>query len=254
MDTIKPSEMKNDTIVTKETIHRLIKDIKQIMKNPLNDNGIYYIHDDTDMLKGYALIIGPSKTPYFGGNYLFELKYPSDYPHSPPSVTFYTNGDNIRLNPNLYKCGKVCISLLNTWHGDQWTSCQTISTVLLTLCTLLCKDPLLNEPGINNGHDDLQTYNEIIEYANIKIAICEVVDRKSCHCYDKFNKLYPYINEQFLKNFEALMQFVNSQPKKKKLIKTGIYTMSVVIDYRSLIGKLELCKQQIESNKIDIEK
>ena len=139
------------TFIAKDTINRLLKDIKQIYKNPLTENGIYYIHDDTDMLKGYALIIGPSVTPYFGGNYFFEFLYPNDYPHTPPKVTYCTNGNNIRFNPNLYTCGKVCISLLNTWRGEQWTSCQTISTVLLTLCTLLCKDPLLNEPGVNKG-------------------------------------------------------------------------------------------------------
>jgi len=30
-------------IVTKDTIHRLLKDIKSIIKNPLTENGIYYV-------------------------------------------------------------------------------------------------------------------------------------------------------------------------------------------------------------------
>ena len=51
------------TIVSKDTIQKLLKDIKDIYKNPLTDNGIYYAHDDTDMLKGYALIIGSTDTP-----------------------------------------------------------------------------------------------------------------------------------------------------------------------------------------------
>ena len=83
------------------------------------------------------MIVGPSETPYFGGFYFFEFKYPGDYPHSPPEVIYKTNGDNIRFNPNLYVNGKVCISLLNTWRGEQWTSCQTITTVLLNLCLFL---------------------------------------------------------------------------------------------------------------------
>ena len=53
--------------ISKDTINRLIRDVKQIIKSPLTDNGIYYIHDDVDILKGYAMIIGPSDTPYFGG-------------------------------------------------------------------------------------------------------------------------------------------------------------------------------------------
>ena len=103
--------------ISKNTMSRLIKDVRQILKNPLTENGIYYIHDDTDMMKGYALIIGPEDTPYFGGNYFFELDYPSDYPHSPPKVTYWTNGNNIRFNPNLYTSGNVCVSILNTWTG-----------------------------------------------------------------------------------------------------------------------------------------
>ena len=66
-------------VITKETISRLLHDVKHIMKYPLTDNGIYYIHDDEDMLKGYALIIGQEKTPYFGGNYFFEFNYSSKY-------------------------------------------------------------------------------------------------------------------------------------------------------------------------------
>jgi len=51
------------TFITKDTISRLLKDVKNILKNPLTENGIYYIHDDSDIMKGYALIIGPSDTP-----------------------------------------------------------------------------------------------------------------------------------------------------------------------------------------------
>ena len=254
MDTVKPNENKNDIIITKETINRLIKDIKQIMKYPLTDNGIYYVHDDTDMLKGYALIIGPSETPYFGGNYLFELNYPHDYPHSPPVVKFCTNGDNVRFNPNLYKCGKVCVSLLNTWRGDQWTSCQTISTVLLTLCTLLCKNPLLNEPGVSKTHKDFENYTEIVEYANVKIALCGIVGKDPLYYSDKFEMFYPFIKERFLANYDGLIELVKSKPVRIKVLKTGLYMMNVVIDYKSFVNKLESCKLQFESKKIDIEK
>ena len=84
-------QQNKNVIISKETISRLLRDVKNIIKNPLTDNGIHYIHDEVDMLKGYALIIGPSDTPYFAGNYLFELQYPTDYPHSPPVVTYHTN-------------------------------------------------------------------------------------------------------------------------------------------------------------------
>lgn len=231
------------TRISKETISRLLKDVKQIMKNPLTENGIYYIHDDTDILKGYALIIGPSDTPYFGGNYFFEFTYPADFPHSPPDVKYWTNGNNVRFNPNLYVCGKVCVSLLNTWRGDQWTSCQSISTVLLTLCTLLCKDPLLNEPGVEKGHRDMVAYDEIIQFANIDIAICDIVDKKQGVFVPFFENFYPFVRENFNKNFD---KFINFAEKKHKDLggeaadfKTGFYNMTIRADYGSLIYRLK---------------
>lgn len=239
------------TFISKETTMRLLKDVKHILKNPLTENGIYYIHDDSDMMKGYALIIGPSDTPYFGGNYFFEINYPCDYPHSPPKVKYCTNGNDIRFNPNLYKCGKVCVSLLNTWRGDQWTSCQSISTVLLTLCTLLCKDPLLNEPGVHKFHNDLQPYNEIIQFSNLDIAICDIITKKMGIYLQFFEYFYPFIKENFNKNYENLLLIAenkyNNEFKESRFVKTGMYTMNVNINYEKVIQKLKEAKLFIDN-------
>ena len=116
--------------VTKETVKRLISDVTEIIKNPLNDQGIYYIHDEDDMFKGYAMIVGPSDTIYAYGYFFFEFTYPFDYPQRPPNVKFLTNDGKTRFHPNLYRNGKVCLSILNTWKGESWTSCQTIKSIL----------------------------------------------------------------------------------------------------------------------------
>jgi ubiquitin-conjugating enzyme E2 Z len=225
-------------LISKETIKRLLKDVKDIIKNPLIDNGIYYLHDDEDILKGYALIIGPSDTPYYAGNYFFEFTFPKDYPHSPPLVTYCTNGDKIRFNPNLYTGGKVCISLLNTWRGEQWTSCQTISTILLTLCTLLCKNPLLNEPGINMNHRDFVNYNKIIEYKNIDIAILKMVNKEESIYLSKFTIFYPYVLENFLKNSGNVVKYLEEKSNCLiETVSTGLYNMNVTIDWKQLLEK-----------------
>ena len=234
------------TFITKDTVNRLLKDVKQIIKNPLTDNGISYIHNETDIMKGYALIIGPSDTPYFGGNYFFELSYPMDYPHSPPKVKYCTNGNNIRCNPNLYVCGKVCISLLNTWHGEQWTSCQSISTILLTLCTLLCKDPLLNEPGVHRDHQDMKNYNEIIHYANLDIAVCDIVSKTPSVYNPFFENFYPFIKENFIKNYDKLLEIANKKDQEHNgvslQLRTGFYGMNVNINYKKIIEKIRESK------------
>ena len=238
------------TFISKDTITRLLKDVKCIMKNPLTENGIYYIHDDVDIMKGYALIIGPSDTPYFGGNYFFELNFPADYPHSPPKVKYCTNGNNVRFNPNLYTCGKVCVSLLNTWRGEQWTSCQSISTVLLTLCTLLCKDPLLNEPGVEKSNPDMASYDEIIQIANLDIAICGILQKKDGIFLPFFENFFPYVKENFLKNFDKLLQFAEKKNidfnREAQLFSTRYYNMRISANYSAIIQQLKETRQIAE--------
>jgi len=242
--------IKMTTFITKDTINRLMRDVKQIIKSPLTDNGIYYVHDDVDILKGYAMIIGPSDTPYFGGYYFFEFNYPANYPHSPPIVKYRTNANKIRFNPNLYTCGKVCVSLLNTWQGDQWTSCQTISSILLTLSTLLCSDPLLNEPGVTKTHKDMDNYNKIIEYSNINIAICDIVLKKEIIYLDFFENFYPFIKQKFIENYDKLFDFCIKENEKYDKHQfnstTSYYQMNVNINYNYLLDKLKKCKLFIE--------
>ena len=70
-----------------------------------------------------ALIIGPEGTPYENGCYEFDIYLPPTYPNVSPSVKLITTGQGtVRFNPNLYKDGKVCLSLLERGMGrlDTW--------------------------------------------------------------------------------------------------------------------------------------
>ena len=163
------------SFIAKDTLRRIISDIKDLRLNPLTAHGIFYEHDETDMLKGRALIIGPADTPYADGFYLFRFNFPVNYPHAPPTVEFCTGDGYTRFNPNLYRTGKVCLSILNTWKGEPWSGCQTISSVLLAICTVLNAEPLLNEPGITKAHRDYDAYNAIITYKNIEVAVFKML-------------------------------------------------------------------------------
>ena len=79
------------SVVTATTVKRLISDIKDIQQSDISKDGIYYKHDEENMLNGYALIIGPTDTPYAYGNFLFKFNFPYNYPHAPPKVTYHTN-------------------------------------------------------------------------------------------------------------------------------------------------------------------
>ena len=239
--------MSDSNIITKETISRLVKDIKTIRKNPLTDNGIYYSHDETDILKGYAMIIGPKDTPYYGGFYFFEIDFPHNYPFSPPKLTYLTNNGHIRFNPNLYTNGKVCISILNTWHGEQWSSCQTVTSILLTICSILNNNPLLNEPGITSTHNDIPNYNRIIRFSNLSVAVCDMISK--LRLLPQFEIFYSIMKEDFLKNYDHFIdiidEYLNDENETNKVFSVGFYNLKVLIDYKILKEKMQNCRNTI---------
>lgn len=212
--------MSHAAVISKQSAKRLIKDIKQLQNDPIE--GIYYIHDDKDMLKGSALIIGPSDTPYEGGYYLFKFIFPRDYPFSPPKVTYHTNDGTTRMHPNLYKNGKVCLSVLNTWNGDSWTSCQTISSILLILRSILTKGPLSNEPGIDIFHRDFHSYTEIIRYKNIKVAIIDII--KNDKYEQEFPELINIARTDFITNYNTKHQILKSS--EDSFLQSSVYSLS----------------------------
>ena len=228
-------------------IKRMVKDVKDIIKKPLTDNGIIYSHSDENMLKGYAIIFGPPDTIYENGVYFFEFDFPKDYPFSPPKLTYLTNNGKTRFNPNLYRNGKVCVSILNTWRGPGWTSCMTIRTVLITLTTLFHNKPLLNEPGITELHHAFKSYNKIIEYRNIDTAIRNVLTKKLLP--DNFKPLWPLIKQHFLRKKDNIINKIDSLIKKNpkaKEYRASIYNMNCTVDYEYIKNKVLKAYKTIE--------
>jgi ubiquitin-conjugating enzyme E2 O len=105
-----------------------------------------------DLLR--VLIVGPIGTPYEFVSFVLDMRLPHDYPRVPPEAYFHswTQG-NGPVNPNLYENGKICLSLLGTWHADEkgenWSPARsTILQVLVSLLGLvLVKEPYYNEAG-----------------------------------------------------------------------------------------------------------
>lgn len=220
-------------VISKETVQRLLSDVKDLIKNPLTEENIYYIHDDMDMLKGYALIIGPEDCIYEHGAYFFEFSFPPNYPLQPPVVTYHTNDGKTRFNPNLYRNGKVCVSILNTWKGEQWTSCQTIRSVLMTLVTLFHNDPITNEPGFSANDPEASKYNKIIEYKKFEVAIIGVMTKK--YLPDMFLGFFSIYRDHFMKHREKIENKLSEYKKvKTKVISIRLYSMVCEINYEKL--------------------
>ncbi|CAM9912214.1 unnamed protein product [Choristocarpus tenellus] len=89
------------------------------------------------------MVLAPGDTPYDSGAFLFDIYCPPQYPGCPPKVNLMTTGrGSVRFNPNLYECGKVCLSLLGTWWGESeemnWSSNASLLQVLLAIQASFC--------------------------------------------------------------------------------------------------------------------
>ena len=239
-------------VISKITFKRLVKDYMDILKNPLHSHGIYYIHDEENILCGTALIIGQRGTPYEHGYYLFDFKFPLDYPTSPPKVTLITGDGVMRFHPNMYINGNVCLSILNTWYGDQWTSCQSISSLLLTLCSILSEHPILYEPGVKITHSEFKNYHTALTYKNYQVALLNTVMNEQVNI--KYALYKNIINSHFLDNFTYNSDKLNELYKiynTELEVRVTLYNVSVIIDYGFLIARLNDAFQLISTSQTD---
>ncbi|KAG5573969.1 hypothetical protein H5410_063735 [Solanum commersonii] len=164
------------------TCKAIMKEWKILEKNLPDSIYVQTYEKRLDLLR--AVIIGASGTPYHDGLFFFDIVFPSDYPNNPPKLSYLSHG--FHMNPNLYPNGRVCLSLINTWHGDKvekWT--PKISTILQLLVSIqglvLNSKPYFNEPvrvRCINDSDALSklslAYNEDVFIRTCKTMLCHI--------------------------------------------------------------------------------
>jgi len=133
------------------------------------------------------MILGTPGSPYEYGFFEFSVKFGPDYPSKPPKVDAKTtNNGRTRFNPNIYAGGKVCLSILGTWHGElpgeEWSSAQGLESILWSVQSLMSNDPYGNEPGFENrATDDDKKNNEAycakIRHETIRIAVIQKLEQ-----------------------------------------------------------------------------
>lgn len=235
--------------VTKDAAMRILSDVREMMRFPLHGDGIYYVHDDEDILTGYAMLYGQPGTLYYGGYYFFKVTFPPDYPHKPPKVKFLSNDGTTRMHPNFYKNGYVCLSILGNWRGDQWTGCVTLKSILLTMMSIMDATPMLHEPGLTLEHSDCEPYHRIIEYKNIEFAMCKLLDEREFEKYiilpDTTRKHYTEVMRSlFTKNRDEIVKYVNDITTRASSNSINVtmsrYGMTVTLYYDTLEKKVNV--------------
>lgn len=121
-------------------------------------------------------------TPYCGGCFEFDIFIGPNYPQEPPKMILVTTGGgSVRFNPNLYQCGKVCLSLLGTWQGEKWDpNISSLTQVINSILFLIfVEDPFFNEPGYEvdrgteRGNYMSREYNANIRIQTLRFGYLE---------------------------------------------------------------------------------
>ena len=223
----------------KAAIKRIINiDIKRLNENSLESHGIYIIFDEFNILNAKALIIGPKDTLYENAFLFFEITFPNNYPYSPPNFKYIAQ-NNVRIHPNIYVNGKVCLSILGTWAGPSWTCAMDITNVLVTIQSLLDNNPLLHEPGFENiltGNEKNiklnNDYNELIKYNSINSLIIDQLLKLP----DSLNNFRLILQENFSKNKTDVYNKFKDRDQIFD-IKLKIYNINHSINYTLLNQK-----------------
>eukprot|EP00917_Polyrhabdina_sp_WS-2016_P004035 GHVP01009229.1.p1 GENE.GHVP01009229.1~~GHVP01009229.1.p1 ORF type:complete len:208 (+),score=33.87 GHVP01009229.1:1-624(+) len=153
---------------TPGAIRRLARELRD-MGDTSTEGYVAAPLDSENMLLWEAYIMGPKDTPYAGGIFRSEIKFPYDYPLNPPTMKF----TNDIYHPNIYENGEVCISILHHPGEDphmyedsceRWSPVQSVEKILLSVISIL------SEPNIESGanidackmwRDDKNEYNRI---------------------------------------------------------------------------------------------
>ena len=95
-------------------------------------------------------IPGPKGTPWEGGLYKINLKFPEDYPVLPPKCVF----EKKLFHPNVYPSGAVCLSIIN--DEEDWRAGLKVKDILLGIQDLLA-NPNTKSPAQKEA---FESYNK----------------------------------------------------------------------------------------------
>jgi len=210
------SSLNSNKMTNPKSLKRIMKEVSTLSNSlPINWESSVYIRIDPKNIQCLQfLIIAPDKTPYMNGCFLFDVFFPSDYPNKPPLVNLQTTGNGtVRFNPNLYNCGKVCLSLLGTWSGqksESWNSeTSTLLQVIISIQSLIfIEQPYFNEPGyeknINTpeGNKRSNEYNLKRMKETMRWAMLEMIKNPPKGFEEVIKIHFQYKKEEILKQLD----------------------------------------------------
>ncbi|QWU85813.1 hypothetical protein CA3LBN_000031 [Candidozyma haemuli] len=108
------------------------------------------LDDDNIFLWNIGIMVLNKESMYHGGFFKGQMRFPADFPFSPPTFRFTP----AIYHPNVYRDGRLCISILHQGgdptsdepDSETWSPAQTVESVLISIVSLL-EDPNISSPA-----------------------------------------------------------------------------------------------------------
>ncbi|MCH0628568.1 ubiquitin-conjugating enzyme [Kocuria palustris] len=108
------------------------------------------LDDDNIFLWNIGIMVLNKESMYHGGYFKGQMRFPTDFPFSPPTFRFTP----AIYHPNIYRDGRLCILILHQGgdptldepDSETWTPAQTVELVLILIISLL-EDPNVSSPA-----------------------------------------------------------------------------------------------------------
>ncbi|OQV11621.1 Ubiquitin-conjugating enzyme E2 R1 [Hypsibius exemplaris] len=155
-------------------VRLLMQEFQLLQREPNEGYQIKLLRND-NLFEWDVAIFGPPDTIYAGGYFRALIKFPPEYPFSPPAVRFV----NKLWHPNIYDNGTVCISILHPASNDtrsgelpceRWNPTQNAHSVVMSIVSLLNEPNTSSPANVDAGimyrrwkeHGDLE-YERIVK-------------------------------------------------------------------------------------------
>ncbi|KAK6204740.1 Ubc6 protein [Scheffersomyces amazonensis] len=169
-------------MASRQSQKRLSKEYKSIQATP--PPYITAKPNDENILEWHYIITGPPNTPFENGQYHGMLRFPTEYPFKPPSISIITPNGRFACNTRL------CLSM-SDYHPDTWNPAWSVATILTGLLSFMTGD----------------------EATTGSITTSENVKKKLARDSRKWNVLE---NQRFMKQFPDLVEVNRAYLKKQQ--------------------------------------
>ena len=153
-------------------MRRIKEEFEKFNKNPLSNMGITVgLFDENNIFEWRCALLGPKDSYYKGGLFYLKVKFPDNYPESPPEILFVVPIYHLNVNSSSKSgipVGKVYLHSLYNWKNY-----YNMEKILPEIFVLLYK----NDPDCGFDQEKNQEYlynrkvfDEKVKYFTKKLA------------------------------------------------------------------------------------